>query len=100
MLKNLLTEKKSNNNIAKCVLYFCGQSSGPSAKKSSHYLKGLVIGAMSVLGLTIIVVLLFLLARLLTKKERAAKRYSDVKKQRVHEASEIKLKTALHTNFF
>ena len=59
----------------------------PTTKKSSHYIKGLMIGAMSILGLVLIVLLLFLWARLLSKKERAAKRYSEVRKQKVHEES-------------
>ncbi|KAF4367612.1 hypothetical protein F8388_011251 [Cannabis sativa] len=57
------------------------------SKKSSHDIKGVMIGAMSIMGLTLVVLLLFLWTRLLSKKERAAKRYSEVRKQKVHEAS-------------
>ncbi|GER38556.1 leucine-rich repeat protein kinase family protein [Striga asiatica] len=49
-------------------------------KRSSRYVKGLVIGAMSMLGFAIILLLGFLLILLLTKKERAAKKYTEVKK--------------------
>ncbi|KAM6594140.1 hypothetical protein CsatA_001843 [Cannabis sativa] len=62
------------------------EASVPS-KKSSHDIKGVMIGAMSIMGLTLVVLLLFLWTRLLSKKERAAKRYSEVRKQKVHEAS-------------
>ncbi|XP_062116425.1 LRR receptor-like serine/threonine-protein kinase FEI 1 [Humulus lupulus] len=62
------------------------EAAGPP-KKSSHDIKGVMIGAMSIMGLTLIVLLLFLWTRLLSKKERAAKRYSEVRKQKVHEAS-------------
>ncbi|KAL2453548.1 Leucine-rich repeat protein kinase family protein [Abeliophyllum distichum] len=50
-------------------------------KRSSRYIKGAVIGAMSTLGFAFVVLLGFLWVRLLTKKERAAKRYTEVKKQ-------------------
>lgn len=51
------------------------------AKRSSHYLKGVVIGAMSTMGLALVILLGFLWICLLAKKERAAKRYTEVKKQ-------------------
>ncbi|KAL2515869.1 Leucine-rich repeat protein kinase family protein [Forsythia ovata] len=50
-------------------------------KRSSRYIKGAVIGAMSTLGFAFVLLLGFLWVRLLTKKERAAKRYTEVKKQ-------------------
>ncbi|GMN45714.1 hypothetical protein TIFTF001_014893 [Ficus carica] len=59
----------------------------PTKRRSSRYVKGLMIGAMTMLGLALVVLLLFLWVRLLSKKERAAKRYSEVRKQKVHEAS-------------
>ncbi|EXC34225.1 LRR receptor-like serine/threonine-protein kinase FEI 1 [Morus notabilis] len=59
----------------------------PAKRRSSHYIRGLIIGAMCILGLALVVLLLFLWVRLLSKKERAAKRYSEVRKQKVHEAS-------------
>ena len=58
-------------------------------KRSSHYIKGVIIGAMSIMGLALVVLLLFLWTRLLSKKERAAKRYTEVKKQKDHEASKL-----------
>ncbi|GER50002.1 leucine-rich repeat protein kinase family protein [Striga asiatica] len=61
-------------------------------KKSSHYIKGLVIGAMSMLGFAIILLLGFLFIWLFTKKERAAKKYTEVKKQ-VHQEPRAKLIT-------
>ncbi|KAJ7945963.1 Receptor-like protein kinase [Quillaja saponaria] len=56
-------------------------------KRSSHYMKGVIIGAMSTMGLALVIILSFLWARLLSRKERAAKRYSEVKKQVDPEAS-------------
>ncbi|KAK4750731.1 hypothetical protein SAY87_004213 [Trapa incisa] len=51
------------------------------AKRSSHYLKGAVIGAMTAMGLALFILLGFLWICLVVKKERAAKRYTEVKKQ-------------------
>ncbi|KAK7330399.1 hypothetical protein VNO77_24593 [Canavalia gladiata] len=50
-------------------------------KRSSHYMKGLLIGAMATMGLALVVILSFLWIRLLSKKERAARKYTEVKKQ-------------------
>ncbi|KAG9129497.1 hypothetical protein Leryth_013069 [Lithospermum erythrorhizon] len=50
-------------------------------KRSSHYIKAAVIGSMSTLGFVFVVLLLFFGVRLLTKKERAVKKYTEVKKQ-------------------
>ncbi|OMP04906.1 hypothetical protein COLO4_09206 [Corchorus olitorius] len=50
-------------------------------KRSSHYIKGVLIGAMSTMALVLVVLLAFLWICLLSKKERAAKRYTEVKKQ-------------------
>lgn len=56
-------------------------------KRSSHYVKGVMIGAMSTMGIAFVVLLSFLWICLLSKKERAAKRYTEVKKQVYQEAS-------------
>ncbi|KAL8457332.1 hypothetical protein ACS0TY_034436 [Phlomoides rotata] len=48
-------------------------------KRSSRYIKGVIIGAVSALGLGIILII-GLLIWLLAKKERAAKRYIELKK--------------------
>ncbi|MBA0858745.1 hypothetical protein Goshw_000015 [Gossypium schwendimanii] len=61
-------------------------------KRSSHYIKGVLIGAMSTMAVMLVVLLAFLWICLLSKKERAAKRYTEVKKQ-VHEDSSKKLIT-------
>ncbi|KAI5683637.1 hypothetical protein M9H77_04865 [Catharanthus roseus] len=61
-------------------------------KRSSHYIKAAVIGAMATMGFVLIVVLVFLWVWLLSKKERAAKRYTEVKKQ-VHQEPTAKLVT-------
>ncbi|KAL0355899.1 UNVERIFIED_CONTAM: LRR receptor-like serine/threonine-protein kinase FEI 1 [Sesamum radiatum] len=45
-------------------------------KRPSHYVKGLVIGAVSMLGFAVILLLGFVWIWFLTKKERAAKRYT------------------------
>ena len=46
-------------------------------------MKGILIGAMSTMGLALVVILSFLWIRLLSKKERAVRKYTEVKKQRV-----------------
>ncbi|GAB4860707.1 hypothetical protein Ancab_035870 [Ancistrocladus abbreviatus] len=56
------------------------------SKRSSHYTKGVLIGAVSTSGVAFIVVFTFLWIRLLSKKERAAKKYTEVKKQVEHDA--------------
>ncbi|KNA09290.1 hypothetical protein SOVF_154970 [Spinacia oleracea] len=56
------------------------QAAGPS-KRSSHYVKGLLIGAMSMLGIALLVVIALLWVWSVSKKERAAKKYTEVKKQ-------------------
>lgn len=56
-------------------------------KRSSHYMKGVLIGATATLGLALVLILSFLWIRLLSKKERAAKKYTEVKKQVDPEAS-------------
>ncbi|XWS51072.1 hypothetical protein CRYUN_Cryun12cG0144900 [Craigia yunnanensis] len=61
-------------------------------KLSSHYIKGVLIGAMSTMALVLVVLLAFLWICLLSKKERAAKRYTEVKKQ-VHQDISTKLIT-------
>ena len=59
------------------------------AKRSSHYLKGLLIGAISTAGFVLVVLIVFMWTRLLSKKERTAKSYMEVKKQRNYEPSEL-----------
>jgi len=44
-------------------------------------MKGVLIGAMAIMGLALVMILSFLWTRLLSKKERAAKKYTEVKKQ-------------------
>ncbi|XAR50093.1 Non-specific serine/threonine protein kinase [Bertholletia excelsa] len=56
-------------------------------KRSSHYIKGVLIAVMSIMGLLLITLLIFLWIWLLSKKERAAKRYTEVKKQVYQETS-------------
>nr|AMM42837.1 LRR-RLK [Vernicia fordii] len=56
-------------------------------KRSSHYIKGVLIGIMATMALTLAVLLAFLWICLLSKKERAAKKYTEVKKQVDQEAS-------------
>ncbi|KAH9616884.1 hypothetical protein KSS87_015934 [Heliosperma pusillum] len=51
------------------------------SKHSSHYIKGIVIGAVSMLGVALIVLVAFLWGWSVSKKERAAKKYTEVKKQ-------------------
>ncbi|KAE8124087.1 hypothetical protein FH972_018997 [Carpinus fangiana] len=56
-------------------------------KRSSHYIKGVLIGAMSTMSLALLVLLALLWVWLLSKKERTAKKYTEVKKQVDKEAS-------------
>ncbi|MED6216856.1 hypothetical protein PIB30_012025 [Stylosanthes scabra] len=56
-------------------------------KKTSHYIKWLVIGAMTTMGIALVIILSFLWVRLLSKKERAARRYTEMKKQVDSESS-------------
>ncbi|THG22582.1 hypothetical protein TEA_013591 [Camellia sinensis var. sinensis] len=56
-------------------------------KRPSHFIKGILIGVMAILGLAIIILLIFLWIWLLSKKERAAKKYTEVKKQVQQETS-------------
>ncbi|XP_022987182.1 LRR receptor-like serine/threonine-protein kinase FEI 2 [Cucurbita maxima] len=58
------------------------------AKRPSHYLKGLLIGAISTAGFVLVVLIVFMWTRLLSNKERTAKSYMEVKKQRNYEPSE------------
>ncbi|KAL5976518.1 hypothetical protein ACLOJK_020851 [Asimina triloba] len=51
------------------------------AKRSSHYLNGVLIGAMSTLGLALVVLLTFLWISLLSKRGKMCKRYTKVEKQ-------------------
>ncbi|CAL5362143.1 unnamed protein product [Camellia sinensis] len=61
-------------------------------KRSSHYIKGVLIAVTSIMGLVVIVLLIFLWIWWLSKKERAAKKYTEVKKQ-VHQGKGTKLVT-------
>ncbi|XP_042496490.1 LRR receptor-like serine/threonine-protein kinase FEI 1 isoform X2 [Macadamia integrifolia] len=56
-------------------------------KKSTHDLNGVLIGAMSTMGLVLVALLVSLWLCLLSKKERAAKKYTEVKKQGDQESS-------------
>uniref|UniRef100_A0A7C9EU96 Protein kinase domain-containing protein n=1 Tax=Opuntia streptacantha TaxID=393608 RepID=A0A7C9EU96_OPUST len=51
------------------------------SKRPSHYSRGLLIGAISMLGVAVIVLVAFLWSWSLSKKDTAAKRYTEVKKQ-------------------
>lgn len=61
-------------------------------KHSSHYMKGILIALMSILGFVVVVLLVFLWVWFLSKKERAAKKYTEVKKQ-VYQETTTKLMT-------
>ncbi|GAV87749.1 Pkinase domain-containing protein/LRR_1 domain-containing protein/LRRNT_2 domain-containing protein [Cephalotus follicularis] len=54
-------------------------------KRSSHYIKGVLIGVMSTLGFSLVMLLVWTF--LLPKKEKTAKRYTEVKKQVLQESS-------------
>ncbi|KAJ9140409.1 hypothetical protein P3X46_031062 [Hevea brasiliensis] len=55
--------------------------------RSSHYIKGVLIGVMATMALTLAVLLAVLWICLLSRKERAARKYTEVKKQVDQEAS-------------
>ncbi|KAJ4960094.1 hypothetical protein NE237_020004 [Protea cynaroides] len=67
------------------------EADGPqvASKRSSHYMSGVLIGAMSMMGLVLIALLIFLWICLLSKKERAAKKYREVKKQVDQDSSRL-----------
>lgn len=58
-------------------------------KRSSHYIKGLLIGAISTAGFVLVILLVLMWTRLVSKKERTAKSYLEVKKQNTRESSEL-----------
>lgn len=57
-------------------------------KRSSHYTKGLLIGAISTAGFVLVILVVFMWTRLVSKKERTAKSYMEVKKQKNRDTSE------------
>ncbi|CAH9092496.1 unnamed protein product [Cuscuta europaea] len=56
-----------------------------SVKKPSHYMRAVVIGAMSTLGLVLVLLLVSLWVWSASKKERKAKKYTEVQKQATQE---------------
>ncbi|EPS65760.1 hypothetical protein M569_09017, partial [Genlisea aurea] len=64
----------------------------PLPKRRSRYIKGLVIGAVSAVGFAVVMLACFIWLRILTHKERAARRYTEVKKQ-VYQEPKAKLIT-------
>ncbi|KAJ4974058.1 hypothetical protein NE237_007232 [Protea cynaroides] len=58
-------------------------------KRSSHYLNGVLIGAMSTMAFVLVMLLIFLWIHFLSKKESAAKKYREVKKQVDQESSKL-----------
>lgn len=61
-------------------------------KRSAHFTKGVLIGAMSTMALVLVMLLAFLWICFLSKKERASRKYTEVKKQ-VHQEPRTKLIT-------
>lgn len=53
----------------------------PKKSSQSHYLKAVLIGAVATLGLALIITLSLLWVRSSSKKERAVRKYTEVKKQ-------------------
>ncbi|CAH8392809.1 unnamed protein product [Eruca vesicaria subsp. sativa] len=51
-------------------------------KRSSHLIKGILIGAMSTMAIAFIVIFVFLWVWMLSKKERTVKKYTEVNKQK------------------
>ena len=54
-------------------------------RKTSHFLNGVLIGAMSTMGLALLVILGFLWVCLLSRKGKMGKKYIKVDKQRVQD---------------
>lgn len=52
-------------------------------------MKGLLIGAISTAGFVLVIFIVFMWTRLVSKKERTAKSYMEVKKQKNRETSEL-----------
>lgn len=86
-MKNFLNYKIINPNS----IYSHFVNHAVPTKRSSHYIKGVLIGAMSTLGLAIFVLFAFLWVWLLSKKERGARRYTEVKKQVERETSRLNI---------
>lgn len=74
----------STSRVTNSAFYFTVPT-----KRSSHYSKGLLIGAISTAGFVLVILLVFMWTRLLSKKERTAKTYMEVKKQKNRETSEL-----------
>ena len=76
--------------------------SAGSSKRSSHYIKGVLIGAASTMGLALVVLLALLWVWSLSKKERAVRKYIVVKKLVDQEAGELNAFSisAFHLCFF
>ncbi|KAM7274311.1 hypothetical protein ACFE04_028975 [Oxalis oulophora] len=62
------------------------QAQVPPSRSSSHYVKGILIGVISTLAFALVTILALVWYRIPSKKERAAKRYMEVKKQVLQEA--------------
>ncbi|KAK9119440.1 hypothetical protein Scep_017533 [Stephania cephalantha] len=58
-----------------------------NTKHSTHYVHGILIGAMSTLGVALVALLSFLWICFLSKKERVSKKYTEMKKQVVADPS-------------
>lgn len=59
-------------------------------KRLSHYLNGILIGAMSTMGLALVVLLSFLWICLLSKKGKLGEKYTKVNKQHAQDKGEPK----------
>ncbi|KAF9623819.1 hypothetical protein IFM89_005404 [Coptis chinensis] len=76
----------SFGNKSMCVSIAKHLARGPT-KRSSHYFNGFLIGALSTMGVALVALLGFLWICFISKKERAAKKYREVKKQVDSDAS-------------
>ncbi|XP_047316790.1 LRR receptor-like serine/threonine-protein kinase FEI 1 [Impatiens glandulifera] len=63
-----------------------------SSKRPSHFIKGAFIAVLSIVAVLLVVVIIFLWFWFMSKKERAVKKYTEVKKQ-VHQDKSTKLIT-------
>ncbi|KAF7806162.1 LRR receptor-like serine/threonine-protein kinase FEI 1 [Senna tora] len=59
----------------------------PTKRTSSHYMKVLIISAMCAMGLALVIMVSILWICLLSKRERASRRYKNIKKQFYPESS-------------
>lgn len=67
----------------------------PTTRKTSHFLNGIMIGAMSTMGLALLVILGFLWVCLLSRKGKMGEKYVKVDKQHLQDVGKFDVFTSL-----